>query len=628
MRNGGPEVRAKMGWLQRHEGTGLAVFGLVLAAILFIAVNVIADRSLRGLQLDLTEGRLFTLSEGTRAVLKELAEPIDLTLYYSPALGEAAPRYAAYYDRVREMLRQYTAASAGQVRLKLINPEPFSDAEDRAVADGLQGIPLTQAGDMGYFGLVGVNALDARQVIPFFNLERERFLEYDLTKLVHQLAQPDLPVLGILSGVPLSPAAGLPPGMGGGPRLALLDQLSEFFAIEELETDLAAIPERIRLLLIIDPARLPEEVLHAIDRFVQKGGGALVIVDPVIETAQLPPVSDVAAAQAAALLKAWGVKVVPNKVAGDIDAARRVSAGGRPGNIGDYVAWLALGTAAFDQGDPVLANIQRINLATAGILEALPEATTKIQPLIRTGPRAMAIDADRVRGIPDIPALLRDFRPEGRPLMLAARITGDAKPAFAEASEVAEAKPINVIVVADADMIFDRFWVSNTDFFGQQLVVPIANNADFLINALENLSGSQALAGLRGRGTAYRPFTLIETLRRDAELAYRAKEEELQAQLKSLQQQLREAERGDSGGEIRLSAEQRASVERVRGEILTVRRELREVQRALRRDIERVEDWVKALNIAALPTVLVAVALGVLIASRLRRARARGSRAS
>jgi len=273
--------------------------------------------------------------------------------------------------------------------------------------------------------------------------------------------------------------------------------------------------------------------------------------------------------------------------------------------------------------------VERINLATAGVLEALPGAMTRIQPLIQTGPRAMAIDAARVRAAPDIQALLREFRPEGRPIMLAARITGDALPAFPEPGRAAEPRPISVIVLADADMIFDRFWVSSSDFFGQQVVIPTANNADFIINALENLSGSEALAGLRGRGSSYRPFTLIESLRRDAEMIYRAKEQDLQAQLKSLQQQLREAERGQgetgAAAEIRLSAEQRAAVDRFRSEILLVRRELRDVQRALRSDIERVENWVKVLNIGALPAVLTVVALGVLIVRRISRSRSHRS---
>ncbi len=438
-------------------------------------------------------------------------------------------------------------------------------------------------------------------------------------------------MLGVLSGIPLNPQQFGMPGSPEPPPM-LFDQLREFFTIEDLEPNLAAIPERLRLLMVVQPSMLGEDALRAIDRFVQSGGKALVIVDPLVESAAaaLPP-DDASARAAAALLRSWGLILLPDKVAGDLDAARRVSAGPRSTNVGDYVAWLTLGPPAFQADDPVLANVERINLASAGVLERAPDATTQVTPLISTGPRSMAIDVEKLRPVPDLQGLLRAFQPEGRPIMLAARVSGPAKPAFpaapetgSEPSAATAMRPINVIVVADADMIFDRFWVTSADFFGQRVVVPLANNADFIINALENLSGSEALAGLRGRGTSYRPFTLIDEYRRSAEQLYRAKEQELQARLKQLQEQLRSAQRGTEAGgagEILLSAEQKATIERFRGEILAVRRDLRDVQSALRSDIERLEGTVKTINIAAVPIVIGLVALGIGIGRRLRRRR-------
>lgn len=622
-----------MAWLRKHEGSTLAVAGLIVAAVLFLAVNVFANAAFRGAQLDLTGNKLYTLADGTRRTLDSIGEPIDLKLYFSPALRDAAPRYGAYYDRVRELLQRYRDLSGGKVRLHLLNPEPFSDAEDRAVAEGLQGVPVSSAGDVGYFGLVGTNATDGRASIAFFNLEREPFVEYDLTKLVYGLAHPDLPVLGVLSGIPLNPQQFGMPGSSEPPPM-LFDQLREFYTIEDLEPNLAAIPERLRLLMVIQPSQLGEDALRAIDRFVQGGGKALVIVDPLVESAAaaLPP-DDASARAAAALLRSWGLILLPDKVAGDLDAARRVSAGPRSANVGDYVAWLTLGPSAFDADDPILASVERINLATAGVLEKAPDATTQVTPLISTGPRSMAIDVEKVRPVPDLQGLLRAFQPEGTPIMLAARVSGPAKPAFPAAPEAGSDPsaatamwPINVIVVADADMIFDRFWVTAADFFGQRVVVPLANNADFIINALETLSGGEALAGLRGRGTSYRPFTLIDEYRRSAEQLYRAKEQELQARLKQLQEQLREAQRGaeaGGAGEILLGPEQKATIERFRGEILAVRRDLRDVQSALRSDIERLEGTVKTINIAAVPIVIGLVAGGIGIGRRLRRRPAR-----
>ena len=373
------------------------------------------------------------------------------------------------------------------------------------------------------------------------------------------------------------------------------------------------------------------------------------------------------------LLQAWGVKLLDGKVAGDIDAARRVSTGERGGVVGDYVAWLTLGRSNVDAEDPTMANVERLNLATSAILDPVEQSALKVTPLIFTGPRSMAVDVDKVRFMPDILGLLRDFQAGGKPLTLAARIVGDAPLAFPDQPPAAKAgddvsagkegdgkaapgaateqatparpaggesapptapsptgerKPIQVILVGDADMLYDRFWVQSSDFFGERVNVPTASNGDFVINALENLADAEALIGLRGRGTSYRPFTLVEMLRRDAEALYRAKEQQLQQRLKELQQQLAGVEKpadaqGGPGGEVMLSADDKAAIERFRGEMLTVRKQLRDVQHALRSDIERLEERVKFVNIAAIPLVVCGIGGVVAVFRRLTRARAK-----
>ena len=286
---------------------------------------------------------------------------------------------------------------------------------------------------------------------------------------------------------------------------------------------------------------------------------------------------------------------------------------------------MTLGPSNFDTGDPVMANIERLNFASSGILQPVADTTLTVTPLISTGPRSMPIDVEKLRFVPDIAGLLRAFQPGGKPLILAARISGNAPLAFTDAAAAGEAKPIQVIVVADADMLYDRFWLQSSDFFGQRVEVPTAGNADFVVNALENLADADALIGLRGRGTSYRPFTLVEELRRDAEAQYRSKEQELQQRLKELEQQLQGVQqRGEGpGGELMLSADDKAAIERFRGEMLTVRRDLRSVQHALQSDIERLQQEVKFVNIAAVPIVLCGIGGVVALVRRLRRSRAK-----
>ena len=618
-----------LAWLKRREGSRLAVLGLAVAAVLFVAVNIIASIGGRGAQLDLTEGGLFTIADGTRATLTGLREPIDMRLYFSQALGDASPPYAAYHARVKELLERYVNLAAGNLRVQELDPEPFSDAEDRAVGDGLQGVPVTQAGDLGYFGLAGSNQTDGQDVIPFFNLERERFVEYDLTKLIHGLAAAKKPVLGVISALPPERD---PQGMPTqAPNLMLLSQLGEFFSVETLSPDSESIPDDVQVLLVIDLKGINESALKAVDRFVHAGKPALVLVDPVLES--LPGHGPIATQpappeQVEKLLAAWGLRLVPDKVAGDLDAARRVAVG--RGGAADYVAWLSLTRANVDITDPVMASVERLNLATAGILEKVEGAKTTISPLISTGPRAAPVDAARVRFNPDVGAILRGFQSGGVPLTLAARVSGAAPAAFpTEASGDVEGKaaadaqtasPINLIVVADADFVYDQFWINSGDFFGQQVVIPIANNADFIINAIENLAGSGSLAGLRGRGTSYRPFTLVERLQMEAEQQYRAKEQGLQEQLKGLQQRLDGIRKqGGEQGQVLLSAEDQRAIDQGRGEILAVRKQLRDVQLALRQDIESLEGMVKFLNIAAVPLVLAGIGLVVVVIRRMRR---------
>ena len=635
-----------LSWLRKFEGARLAIAGLGVAAILFIAVNVLANTALRSSQVDLTEGKLYTVSDGTRRLLGSLQEPVHLRLYFSRTLGEVAPRFAAYDTRVRELLQRYVTLANGKLSLELLEPEPFSDAEDRAVADGLQGVPMNQAGELGYFGLAGSNSTDGHAVVPFFSAEREPFLEYDLTKLVLGLANPDRPVLGVISALPNeAPHGGMP--RGAPPPLLIFDQIREFFAVEDMEPETTTIADKVKTLMVADLKGLSGDALRAVDRFVHAGGTALVFADTLVESGRGQPSPDAASPQdVEKLLGAWGIKLLDGKVAGDIDAARRVSTGER-GVVGDYIAWLTLGRDNLDADDPVMANVERINLASSGILEPVEGSGLKVTPLMATGPRSMAVDVSELGFPPDVLALLRKFKPGNKPLILAARITGDAPRAFADApagdpaagdgaaapaapagtEPVGERKPIQVIVVADADMLYDRFWVQTSDFFGQRVDVPTASNADFVVNALENLADAEALIGLRGRGTSYRPFTLVEALRRDAEALYRAKEQELQQRLKDLQSQLqtieqRGAGQGGPGGEVMLSAEDKATIERFRGEMLGVRKDLRDVQVALRSDIERLEERVKVINIGAVPLLICGVGGVLALFRRFRRTRA------
>lgn len=614
--------------------TALACIGAILVAGNFVAARWVTQR------FDLTAEHLYTLAGGTRDTLARIGEPITLRLYYSTRLGGAVPAYGVYAARVRELLDQYVAASHGKLRLEIHNPLPFSDTEDRAVAFGLQSVPLNEQGEAVYFGLAGTNSTDDQQVIAFFNPERERFLEYDLTRLVRSLAFPKRTIVGLMTPLPLAGDPAAAAGRSGG-KSAIIDQLEQVDDVETLPLQLDAIPAKIDVLLLVHPQNLPDATQFAIDQFVLKGGKALILVDPYSEfQTALPgrPAGMPEDSNLDRLFRAWGLRLMPGVVAGDRRDARRVGVPvpGRGAEPMDYVAWLALPAANLDRDDPITADLHQIAMASAGILEATPGASTKLQPLIWTSQDSMRIAVDKLKGLPDVAGLLTGFRPDGQHYTLAARVTGNAATAFPDGRPAAPSgggadagradfvkqstQPLNLVVVADTDLLDDRFWAQSRDFFGRQVVVPVANNGDFIANAIEVLAGGADLVGLRSRGTTARPFVVVEQLQHEADQRYAAEQQGLRKKLKEAEAKLHSltAGEGGNGNTPSVSAEQTKEIEAFRADMVQTRQKLRAVQAALRQDIERLKVILEFLDIALIPIVVAAAAI-VLGALRRRR---------
>jgi ABC-type uncharacterized transport system involved in gliding motility auxiliary subunit len=631
--------RRRRGSFGSRRGMSLIALGCV--AIMLVSVNIIAARFWTT-RLDLTEDKLYTLSRGTRLTLAQIQEPITLRLYYSTRLGADAPSYGVYAERVREMLDQYVAAAHGKIRLEVFNPVPFSGIEDQAVGFGLQGVPLDQQGNLVYFGLAGTNSTDDEQVISFFSPDREKFLEYDLTRLVHSLASPKRTVVGLLSSLPLE--GDMHAAMAGGASMPMpiLDQLRQLDDVENLMPDLTAIPPAVDVLMVVQPQDLPDNLLFAIDQFVLKGGKAIVFVDPYSELeaslpGRTPDASD--ASNLEPLFKAWGIRLLPNIVAGDRADARRVGVPipGRGAQPMDYVAWLQLRPPDLNRDDAITADLDKVNVATAGILEAVPGAKTTLVPLITTSREAEKIPVARVKGLPDVAGLLAEFRPDDEHYILAAHVTGMAATAFPDGRPGApppsadqpaakflkqSAAPLNVVVVADTDLLDDRFWAETRDFFGRRVVEPTAGNADFVADAIEVLAGGEDLVGLRGRGSSARPFVLVEQIQRAADEQYAARQQALEERLKQTQAKLSSLTGGTGNTPPTLAPEEEKTIEQFRAEMVTTRQQLRAVQAALQQDISRLKTLLEFFDIALIP-ILVAVAAVVLGALRVRRRRRR-----
>jgi ABC-type uncharacterized transport system involved in gliding motility auxiliary subunit len=654
----------------RLDRKTLAWGALAMAALLMLSANVIFSALAKNAKADLTADRLYTISSGTKHVLGRIEEPINVRLYYSRRLGQAAPVFGKYFERVRALLEQYRDLSGGKIQLTVLEPEPFSDAEDRAVASGLRGVRLNQDGETGYFGLVASNTTDNDAVIEFFTPDRERFLEYDLTKLINGLANPKKRIVGLMTGMPIDGGMNpMQPMRQPAPAWTVMDQIREFFEVKTVEQTVTEIPGDIDVLMLVQPNALSKDAAYAIDQFALRGGRVLAFIDPLSETA--PPSgpsgmpSMPTGPEVEALLKAWGVAIDNSKLAGDPSMARRVQFGGSPGGrpvVTDYLAWLQIDAKNINIADPLAGGIERLNMASVGFITKVDGATTTLQPIIETSAAAGELNADSLRMMPNPLALSKDFKSCGKPLVLAARISGEGKSAFPDgrpkppAPEPTEAKPgddaakpkdaaapdtkaadatkgeavvphfasgpLNVILVADADLLHDQFWVTMQELLGQRMAVPQAHNAAFVINSLENLAGGEALATLRGRGVNDRPFERVAAIRREAERSYREKEQALNAKLKDLQGKLQQMETRSEGGQILLSDKDRQTIEGFRGEMIGVRRELRGVQADLRRDIDRLDGWLKFFNIAAVPLLIGIGGIAVGLSRRRRQASA------
>ena len=611
----------------------LAVASIVLAVIVFVAINVFTDLRFTSARLDLTEDGLYTLSDGTRAVLASIDEPITLRYYASGTIEKLGPVYTAHAARVSDMLDEYARLSGGMIRVERYDPQPFSPEEDLAVGDGLRGIALGAGGSQLYFGIAGSNATDDVTAIPYLAPERGRFLEYDLTRLVYDLSRPEKTKVAVMGDLPVVGSQ-----YDGFKRWKVLDSMAQFFDLSFLYGSIDRIDDSVDVIFLAQPDKLDQKTLYAIDQFVMRGGRVLAFIDPYAEVvaAQRPkPTKADAIAAVEPLFKAWGVEIPKNELVGDAVTASRVQVtqGGR-NVITDYPVWIGLVADSLARDDVVTAELKQINMKSAGLIRARKGATTTIEPLITSSDQAMTIAAEKIRLSPDPIGLMRDFKPSGERYVLAARVSGPVKSAFPDGppQEIedqalrdayrSEAEtPLNMILVADADLLADRSWLQVQSLLGQQYAVPIANNGDFAINALDNLGGTQGLISLRGRGLERRPFAVIERMTRDATAKYRATEQDLTTQIQTATKKIQDLQRQGQEAGVMLTAAQQKAIDDFRVKVLDLRARLREVQRALRVDVDRLETRIRVLDIWAMPLLVGAVALGLALIRRRRRAR-------
>ena len=598
-----------------------ATASITILASAFLLFTLLNQLILPGARIDLTENRLYTLSDGTKEILSGIDEPINLYFFFSEKVSEDLTSLRAYAKRVEEMLLEYQLYSTNKINLRIIDPQPFSAEEDQAAAFGLQSVPVNQSGDELYFGLAGTNALDGREVISFFQPDKEEFLEYELSKLVYSLGTVMRPKVVVY--------AGLPVGQSVDPRTyqptsawVVISQLEELFQLEIIESldGVSFSPED--LLVLIHPQNVTEEQLFWIDQHVMQSGKLIAFVDPLAEMASapaggMPPQSS---SDLNRLTSNWGVTLRIGEILGDAEAALMV--GGANGSPVRHLGILGFDAGYLSDEDVVTAPLETINMSTAGILDVDEVDGILVMPLISSSVYASSLPSIQFQFLSDPAELQKGFSPSGQQYSAAVRLSGAAKSAFPEGIKgvdkqvVPETKELQVVLVADTDLLSDRLWVQVQNFFGQQIATAFADNGSFVENLVENLSGSSALIDVRSRGQFSRPFTVVERLRRDAEAQYLKSAENLQLRLAETESQLEELESARiEDGLLTLTSEQEAALIRFQEEKIRIRKDLRDVRHQLDKNIEELGSMLKFMNIFMMPILLTLL----LIAMRMLR---------
>lgn len=618
-------------WL--YSAVGVAAMFLIVLVVNFIA-------SAAKVRLDLTEDKAFTLSEGTRAIIKKLeGPPVEIRFYFTQGEREVDPALRSYALRVEDLLDEYRQAGGGKIRIRKFNPVPDSDAEDLANMDGIEPQVTPLSGEKFYFGLA-VSQLDRRIPIPALIPQKERELEYQISRALAQLSSTNRPVVGVMTSLPMfgSPLNPMMMRFGQQPqdKWIVLQELSKDFTVRQVNTDVEKIDDDISILMVVHPKDLSDKTQYAIDQFIMRGGKLLAFLDPLcISDRPQNPNSPIplpgAGSSLPKLLKAWGLEFEPTKLVADSQLATMVSF--RQGAPPDrsYV-FLSLSKGQFDPKDILTAELNLVMLPLAGAFSGEPAPGLTKLDLLKTTPDTDLVDA--MTAYFNNEQVKKDFKSSGKVRTLALRLTGKFKTAFPEGKpgssdtdkkdegnekkddgtlKESQGDPV-VILVGDADLLSDQASVRVHNILGLRFIEPFNNNLMLIQNMIEQLAGDVNLFAVRARSVAARPFTRVQRIQAEAEKEYQARIKKLEEDLRETQTKLNELQaKKEQGQKYILSREQQEEILRFRKKEAEAKRDLKELRKQLRKRVDALETRVKWLNILGMPVVVALMGLTMAI---------------
>lgn len=602
------------------------VIGVLACLGILVAVNYL----LAGVRLrkDLTAERLFTLSASTRQLLAGLPRDVTLKFYFSQSIEDLPIPLKQYAQRVKDLLREYAQLSRGRITLETYDPRPDSTEEEWAERYGLSGQPLAMlgGGPVLYLGLVAVSGAK-ESVLPMLSPDNEPQLEYLVTRLVYEVTQARRPKIGVLSSLPVMGAPDMM-SMRRGRPWALVNELQKQYTVVAVPPDSRELPADLDLLLVIHPRQLGDGTLFALDQFVLRGGRLLAFLDP-LSLAQresgLSAYEDAGSERSDLnrLTHAWGFDMDPGRMVADPVTASKIQS--RNGTVQRMPAWLSLRDTGISHRDLATSPLRLLMLPFAGAFTGAPPQGVTAEPLLTTSPEAgLVAAADTGLPLDDGPD---PASVSGRPLTLALRLHGTFPTAFPNGRPPGPGEPTNapppgpppppplkvgtqpgtVVLVGDADLLYDRFCIEQQNFFGASIAQLANDNLPLALNLAEQLSGSEALISLRSRGRYERPFDRVLALETAAAKRWKEEERKLTDALRETQARLAELEQTKTTGQsFILSPEQKQALEKFRREQFQIQRQLKDVRKKLREDIEALGLRLKIVNIAAVPLLVAA----------------------
>ena len=594
--------------------------GVLVVLAVLIAFNVVA-KSIR-LRADLTAEKAFTLSDETKAYLGNLAKPVTLK-FYSSRGNHVPAQLKQYLQRTVDLLKEMERASKGKVVLELYDPQPDSDEEEWAQRYGVAGQPISplDMDSMLYMGLVAVSGAQ-ESTIPVLSPAAEAQLEYNVSRLIHEVTRTAKPKVGIMSSLPVVGSPRMPSMRRQDDTSWLaIRELRRYYDVVSVAPDATEIPTNVTALVVIHPKTVGEGTLYALDQFVMRGGRLVVLEDPLSLTDRnlSPDMSGMGmmagwSSDLNRLTSAWGAEMKAAEVVADPASASPVSMG--MGQAENMPTWLSLREDRINRDDALTASLRMLMMPFAGGFDLKPVEGVTATPLVSLSDAGSVISAFTAT-MPG-PEKMRDATPAAS-LPLVVRLHGRFPSAFSNTPPAATApgdtraphlasaeSDAVVILIGDVDFLFDAHAFNTMNLLGQTVAELANDNFGLFIGAIEQATGSDELIGVRSRRVEDRVFTRVLKLQEAAQLQWQAEELKLMDRLQEAQRRLSELQNARSDDQkMIITPEQKAEIENFRKVRFETQRELKNVRRNLRKDIESLGLQVKAVNVAAVPVLVV-----------------------